>query len=164
MRACRAGFVAHEQGAPSLMRLPLWFRSLAAFLALPLVYGVLLPLALAARDPGRREDFWPAGVLLILPGMGVLLVCVRDFAVVGKGTLAPWDPPRRLVTTGLYARSRNPMYAGLLLLVAGIALAAGSTWVAAYGLILGAAFHLRVILYEEPRLRRGFGGEFDRYC
>ena len=48
--------------------------------------------------------------MLLLPGIGLLLWCVREFYVRGKGTLAPWDPPRHLVASGLYRISRNPMY------------------------------------------------------
>jgi hypothetical protein len=42
------------------------------------------------------------GLVPFLAGIVVLLWCVRDFYVAGKGTLAPWDPPRRLVRVGLY--------------------------------------------------------------
>lgn len=50
------------------------------------------------------------GLVPLAFGLGVLLVCVRDFHVSGKGTLAPWSPPERLVVVGLYRYSRSPVY------------------------------------------------------
>jgi protein-S-isoprenylcysteine O-methyltransferase Ste14 len=97
----------------------------------------------------------PAGLLLAW--------CVRDFVVAGRGTLAPWDPPTRLVTDGLYGFVRNPMYAAVVTLVAGWGLAAGSRLLLAYAVALAVAFHLRVVLYEEPRLREQFGAEWAAY-
>jgi protein-S-isoprenylcysteine O-methyltransferase Ste14 len=89
---------------------------------------------------------------------------VRDFYVAGKGTLAPWDPPKHLVVVGLYCFVRNPMYVGILIFLIGWALVMGSRWLAAYAVVLAIAFHLRVVLYEEPRLRRHFPEEWDAYA
>jgi protein-S-isoprenylcysteine O-methyltransferase Ste14 len=85
------------------------------------------------------------------------------FSAAGKGTLAPWDPPRRLVVVGLYRFTRNPMYVGVLTLVLGWTLLLGSPWLAAYVVVLAAVFHLRTVLYEEPHLARLFGVEWERY-
>ncbi len=89
--------------------------------------------------------------------------CVRDFYVVGKGTLAPWDPPKKLVTVGLYRFVRNPIYVGVFGFVAGWSLIAGSWRMAEYAGLLAVGFHLRVIFYEEPTLARLFGHEWERY-
>jgi protein-S-isoprenylcysteine O-methyltransferase Ste14 len=103
------------------------------------------------------------GVPIALLGLAVLLWCVRDFYVVGKGTLAPWDPPARLVVVGLYRYVRNPMYVGVLTLVLGWSIAAGSRNLALYCAVLAVGFHLRTILYEEPRPGL-FGPDYERYC
>ena len=76
-------------------------------------------------------------------GASVLLCCVRDFYVSGKGTRAPWSPPKQPVVVGLYRYCRNPMYIGVLTLVAGRALVLGSAFVAGYAAALPPAFHLR---------------------
>jgi len=47
-------------------------------------------------------------------GAGVLLWCIRDFAVVGRCTLSPVAPPKHLVARGLYRYVRNPMYVGVI--------------------------------------------------
>ena len=96
-------------------------RALAAFLILPGTVGFLVPW-LFRPDPARRS-FHAVGLVPLTIGVFLLLWCVRDFYVAGKGTLAPWDPPRRLVIVGLYRRSRNPMYVAVSLVLIGWALA-----------------------------------------
>lgn len=96
-------------------------------------------------------------------GVALVLWCVRDFYSTGKGTLAPWKPPKRLVVVGLYRYVRNPMYLGLLTLIFGMAWWLTSIYVAEYGLVVAVAVHLRVVSFEEPRLARTFGDEWKAY-
>jgi protein-S-isoprenylcysteine O-methyltransferase Ste14 len=141
----------------------LFFRAVVALLALPVIVAGLLPWILLPDDRWRT-----GGTLLGWPvlafGACVLLWCVRDFYLVGKGTLAPWDPPKRLVIVGLYSLLRNPMYVGVLGVTAGWCLLAGSPLLAAYTCVLALGFHLRVIFYEEPTLSRQFPNEWAQYC
>lgn len=141
----------------------LFLRALAAFLALPAVVAFLVPLLLLPGDRWRRMNGNFAGWLVLAFGLVVLLACVRDFYVFGRGTLAPWDPPRRLVTDGLYRFVRNPMYVGVIAIVAGWSLITWSPVLWGYALFLGAAFHLRVVLYEEPKLARQFPADWRQY-
>ena len=121
-----------------------------------------MPWWIVSGDRGRGTG-WPVlGGDRRRCGLAVLLRCVRDFYVAGKGTLAPWDPPRHLVVVGLYRYTRNPMYVGLVTWVLGWSLAAGSWRLAAYCALLAVAFHLRTIMYEEPRLG-AFGADCERY-
>ena len=138
-----------------------FLRAFLAFLLLPAVVGGLIPWLLLGG--GQSKTGAPLGWPLMLAGACVLLWCVRDFYVKGKGTLAPWDPPKRLVIVGLYRFVRNPMYVGVLSWVAGWSLVAGSRVLAVYCVLLAVAFHLRVILYEEPTLARLFGDEWKQY-
>ncbi|WP_242342148.1 methyltransferase family protein [Anaeromyxobacter terrae] len=138
-------------------------RAVIAFLAMPAVVGIGVPLWIASRDPSRGPDH-PAGLLLAGIGFAGLLWCVRDFYAIGKGTLAPWAPPRRLVVVGLYRFARNPMYLSVLTLVAGIAAWRGSPTTLAYALVLALVFHLRVVLGEEPVLARSFPAEWAVYA
>jgi protein-S-isoprenylcysteine O-methyltransferase Ste14 len=140
----------------------LLLRALFAFLALPTVVAGVLPLLILGGHfrPGPAA---PAGAVLLAAGLFLLLWCVRDFYVSGRGTLAPWDPPRRLVIVGLYRFMRNPMYVAVLTIVAGWGLAFGSPPLGLYLLVLAAGFHVRVVLSEEPWLRRTFGVEWDEY-
>jgi protein-S-isoprenylcysteine O-methyltransferase Ste14 len=90
--------------------------------------------------------------------------CILNFAIVGRGTPAPFDPPRRLVVRGPYRYVRNPMYLGAGLAVAGAALyyqtAALLAYVGAFLLLM----HIFVVLYEEPTLRQTFGDDYKAYC
>ena len=140
----------------------MFLRALLAFLALPAVVGGLIPWLLLPNDGWRIQGTflgWP----VLLCGLGLLLWCVRDFYVIGKGTLAPWDPPKNLVIVGLYRFIRNPMYVGVLGFVAGWSLIAGSPLLTAYTGALAVAFHFRVVFYEEPTLARQFGREWTQY-
>jgi protein-S-isoprenylcysteine O-methyltransferase Ste14 len=141
----------------------MFFRALLAFLALPAVIGVLVPWLLLPSDRWRTGGTWFGWPVLVC-GVFVLLWCVRDFYVIGKGTLAPWDPPKNLVTLGLYRFMRNPMYVGVLGLVTGWSLIAGSPLLGVYAATIAIAFHLRVLFYEEPTLLRKFGTEWIQYC
>jgi len=140
----------------------MYLRALLAFLALPGVVAGLVPMLLAHLDAGRKGGC-AFGFVLMGVGLVLLLWCVRDFLVSGRGTLAPWDPPKRLVVVGLYRFVRNPMYLAVLTLVAGWGLATGSRLLAGYGAVLAVGFHLRIVCYEEPWLRRQFGAEWTAY-
>lgn len=140
----------------------MFFRALLAFLILPVVIGGLFPWLLLGNYGWRMRGSilgWP----ILLFGLGILMWCVRDFYAIGKGTLAPWDPPKKLVMVGLYRFIRNPMYVGVLGWVAGWSLLVGSPILAAYTGILAIGFHLRVLFYEEPTLAQKFGYEWTEY-
>ena len=104
-----------------------------------------------------------AGALLFLPGLLIFASTVRDFFVRGRGTLAPWDPPRSLVAEGAYRWCRNPMYVGVLLVIWGQGLWWRSGAVVAYGGVMALIFHFRVVLGEEPWLARTFPEPWGRY-
>ena len=99
----------------------------------------------------------------LLAGFVLLLSCVRDFYVAGKGTLAPWSPPRNLVTVGLYRFSRNPMYVAVALMLVGWSVCAWSRTLAIYTCFVIGAFHFRVVFGEEPWLARTHGAAWEKY-
>jgi protein-S-isoprenylcysteine O-methyltransferase Ste14 len=140
----------------------MFVRALFAFLILPGVVAGLIP-AVIVYGGGNFHDGSVVGYAIGAVGLGLLLWCVRDFFVSGKGTLAPWDPPKHLVVVGLYRFIRNPMYVAVLTTVLGWSVAFHSAWVGLYLLLLAIGFHLRVVLYEEPWLRRQFGAEWEAY-
>jgi protein-S-isoprenylcysteine O-methyltransferase Ste14 len=94
----------------------------------------------------------------------IALACVSAFAFIGKGTPAPFDPPRRLVVRGPYRFVRNPMYIGAALALAGAALFFQSALLFAFVVGFLVVTHLFVLIYEEPTLRRSFGPEYLQYC
>jgi protein-S-isoprenylcysteine O-methyltransferase Ste14 len=105
-----------------------------------------------------------AGILVGGLGAAAALWCVLTFALVGKGTPAPFDPPRRLVVQGPYRVVRNPMYLGAGLALTGAALAYQSPELLGLVGLFFLATHLFVIWYEEPTLRRAFGEDYAAYC
>lgn len=105
-----------------------------------------------------------AGAITVVVGGALALWCVLTFAFVGRGTPAPFDPPRRLVASGPYQFVRNPMYVGAGLALAGIALFYESLLLLGLTLLFLLVAHLFVLLYEEPTLRRLFGAEYEAYC
>ena len=118
-------------------------------------------------DPGRvRLDSLGAvlGLLVMAAGAALALACVMEFVRTGLGTPAPVDPPRALVLRGPYRFVRNPMYVGMFTLLCGEALLARSLPLLGYAVGWLALIHLVVVTYEEPTLRRQFGGEYEAYC
>lgn len=146
-----------------MFRPGLLWRAMAAFLILPGTVAFLIPLLVLA--PGGRQAF--VNELGLIPlGMGVVLLlwCVREFYVSGRGTLAPWEPPKALVVSGLYRYSRNPMYIAVVLLLSGWAIGFRSWLLATYAVAVTLAFHLRVVLFEEPWLARTHGDAWVHYA
>lgn len=141
----------------------LYVKAAVFTLVVPGGVGVLVP-ALLVRDQEAAD-----GVLMVLSvclmaiGAAIYGRCVWDFVSFGKGTPFPIDAPKRLVIRGLYRYSRNPMYVGLITMVAGWAILFGSIILVGYGVFLFAFFSVFVHFHEEPHLSREFGDEYEAY-
>ena len=146
-------------------------RQLLAIAALPFVVAVLVPLWLARRDAVSFAIARSApqvfvqllGVALLLVGLTLFASSLQRFIVDGRGTLAPWDPPRRLVVRGPYRYVRNPMISGVVFVLFGEALVLGSAahcWWAAAVLAINAVY---IPLLEEPGLAARFPGSYAEY-
>ena len=143
-----------------------WLRSLLFSLVFPgIVIGLVPWLLLRWFPPDKASVNSIAYLGILLAGLGVLayLRCAWDFAAVGRGTPAPWDPPRRLVTVGLYRFVRNPIFLALVLVVLGEAVYFQARVLLGYAAYVFAAFHARVVLFEEPALRAQFGDAYEEY-
>jgi protein-S-isoprenylcysteine O-methyltransferase Ste14 len=136
----------------------------ALFIGLVLVFvpGWILATAGIAR-PGTLGITQVAGIVVGALGATLALWCVGTFVFVGRGTPAPFDPPRRLVVGGPYRYVRNPMYVGAALALAGAALFDRSLPLLGYTALFIAITHMFVVLYEEPTLRRTFGEAYEDY-
>ncbi len=93
----------------------------------------------------------------------IILWCFWNFTFKGRGTPAPIDPPKELVTTGLYRYVRNPIYVGVLLIIIGHFLWFKTIWMPIYALVVFLASHLFVTSYEEPTLKKKFGAAYEDY-
>lgn len=117
---------------------------------------------LTRGDATPEPAAWYA-VGFIVAGAALYFWCVQAFASVGKGTPGPWDAPRRFVAAGPYRWVRNPMYLAALLVVVGEAWLFLSPALFAYAAAMAIFFHLFVIGYEEPMLRRRFAQTYAQY-
>jgi len=104
------------------------------------------------------------GLLLIAAGLPILLDSFARFALQGLGTPAPVFPTHHLVVSGLFRYVRNPTYVAVVSLILGQGLFFGSVRVLEYGIAVWAAFHLFVLIYEEPTLRKTYGPEYKQFC
>ena len=146
----------------------LLLRTVIFTVLIPGTVTVAVPYVLLHSDAGCAVGIGPVlrlfGLLPLSAGVTVYLWCAWDFARSGKGTPAPYDPPQFLVTRGLYRFTRNPIYVGVGLIIVGEALLFDSIPLLGYAVLLLSLFHLRVVRYEEPRLRTKFGTDYQQYC
>ena len=135
-------------------------RAITAFVLLPGMVAFAIPVWIGYATPVRYPLL---AAPLLIAGASLLLWCVREFYVAGRGTLAPWSPPRHLVTTGPYRFCRNPMYLAVVTILVGWSLLWDSRTLIYYALVTICVFQLRVLLFEEPWAARTFGEEWQAY-
>jgi protein-S-isoprenylcysteine O-methyltransferase Ste14 len=143
----------------------LWVRSVVFALLLPGTVVLVVPMILASNDGGHVEiGAWNwLGTPLVAIGAAALCWCIADFARHGQGTLAPVDPPRFVVRSGLYRHVRNPMYVAVVTTLVGEALLLESAWIAAWTALVFLLVNAFVRGYEEPTLRATFGEDYEHY-
>jgi protein-S-isoprenylcysteine O-methyltransferase Ste14 len=105
----------------------------------------------------------PLGWVLALAGALLALWCISTFVARGRGTPAPFDPPREFVAVGPYRYVRNPMYVGAFGVIVGSGLVLQSPSIAGLAVLFLLFTHLLVLLYEEPVLAGRFGDPYLRY-
>lgn len=100
---------------------------------------------------------------MIAAGFILLVTTIRQFARRGKGTLAPWDPPRKLVIEGPYRYSRNPMISGVSIILLGQVIIFGSIPLLIWFLYFTITNNIYIVKREEPLLEEKFGDEYLDY-
>jgi protein-S-isoprenylcysteine O-methyltransferase Ste14 len=153
-------------------RIQVLIRHLLSIAALPFMVAVVIPIwlarrygvhaALGATLPQITAQF--AGLVFCVIGLILFASSLRRFATEGEGTLAPWDPPRRLVLHGPYRYVRNPMISGVVFVLFGEALILISRQHLTWALTFLALNFIYIPLFEEPQLKRRFGADYVEYC
>lgn len=144
----------------------LWIRSAVFGTAFVATMFVLVPRwILAASGAPTALTGFPLilGGLVIAVGFALALWCWGVFGLHGRGTPAPFDPPRQLVARGPYRYVRNPMYIAGVLMILGQAIIFASVPLVIYAVAFWVVVHLFVVLYEEPTLKRSFGTSYVEY-
>lgn len=128
------------------------------------VFALYIPLELLRTGPRLELGIFS---LLAIPmwliGSLIILRCFWDFAMRGRGTPVPTDPPKELVVTGFYRYVRNPIYVGVVLIFLGHFLWFGYWALLLYTVLSFIGVHLFILLYEEPTLKKKFGGAYEEY-
>lgn len=147
--------------------MPVWLRTLIFTFVVPGTVAGLLPWRIIERERGSHAPaggWWWLGLLPLTLGLAGYAWCAWDFTFAGHGTPLPLDAPRKLVVRGLYRFVRNPMFVSVCSVILGQAVLFASRNALLYALAVIAAFHLAVVLYEEPALRARFGNDYAAYC
>jgi protein-S-isoprenylcysteine O-methyltransferase Ste14 len=124
-----------------------------------------LPLWITGFHVPAWEQWWQIllfGTLITL-GLTPALKSVRRFIFVGRGTLIPVAPPEHLVVSGFYRYVRNPMYAGVMVALAGEAILFWNRSILIEALLTFLFFNLFIGLHEEPSLIRRYADEYLLY-
>jgi protein-S-isoprenylcysteine O-methyltransferase Ste14 len=103
------------------------------------------------------------GIILVTVGGSMALLCLSTFLFHGRGTPAPFDPPRTFVVVGPYRYVRNPMYIGGWVMFVGLGLSLHSISIILFSFLWLGLAHLFVVFVEEPGLEKRFGGAYGDY-
>ncbi len=150
------------------MKRPSVYSHVKAVLVAPFTVTVIIPLTILTVSRDVRVG-WGMGVslvvgtLFLLGGLYLLATTIKLFAQIGKGTLAPWNPPQKLVVAGPYRYVRNPMISGVLFILLGEAVIFGSVYLLGWFLLFWTLLHLVILFYEEPGLVKRFGRDYVIY-
>lgn len=128
-----------------------------------IIMGMVIQLFLHAGPGILGSMLWYLpGVALVLVALKVAHTAFKEFGA--HETTVPTDEPAAaLVTTGIYARTRNPIYIGLCMLYVGLGLILGNVWVLILTLPFFAYLNKHVVPREEDYLARKFGAAFESY-
>ena len=137
-------------------------KQLVSFI-LPVTVLILVPLYIEKDISIKNVPTLLLGLLIMIIGLYAMIKSISAFIKIGKGTLAPWSPTKKLVIAGMYRYVRNPMIMGVLTVLIGESIAIMSMqiliWAGIFFLINTTYF----VLYEEPDLERKFGDQYRGY-
>ena len=128
------------------------------FLGLESLVAVLAPMPALPAPVARL-----LGISVVIVSVALLLLAIMEIA----GAKTAFDlrkPTTRIVTSGIFCITRNPVYLSMILLVIGIGLALNSVWSILLAAPMGSVFYLTIISPEERYLEGKFGDAHRAYC
>jgi protein-S-isoprenylcysteine O-methyltransferase Ste14 len=142
-----------------------WWQTFEVVFGIPCLAAIALQLAVPLSLP--RGFLTPAiiiaGAALIIVGATLVVLARRELAQHGQPT-DPGLPTSKVITTGVFSVSRNPLYLGGVCILVGIALAVNLPWVLMLLLPALVACHYVLIAPEERYLAAKFGEEYAMYA
>lgn len=132
-------------------------------LVLPVTALVVVPILIENRLNLLVDIIFAVGLVFVFVGGTILSATIIMLIRIGRGTLAPWSPTRRLVISGIYSYVRNPMISGVMIALLGESLIFHSTNIFVWLVVFFSINHVYFIASEEPGLARRFGGEYLEY-
>lgn len=147
--------VAHKKG----------WKTFEVVFGIPFFTAIVLEFVIPLSLPQGffTPAFIPGGVIFIITGVILIILARREFARHDQST-NPGHPTRKLVTTGVFSISRNPLYLGGICVVSGIALVFNFGWVIIFLMPSIVACHYILIAPEERYLAEKFGTEYHNYA
>ncbi len=141
-----------------------WWQVSEVVFGIPLLAAIVLQFVVPLSLPGKplRPIIITVGVLLVIMGLVLVILARREFAKHGERT-DPGNPTHQIMTTGVFAFSRNPLYLGIVIFLAGIALAVNLPWMLVMLVPSIIGCHIILIAPEERYLAAKFGEEYAQY-
>ena len=149
------------------------FKQIRAIVSLPLMVLIVIPSVLLyisdfvtfsnQLSVSLEIVFKITGGLFLLIGLVFLIGNIVTFAKIGKGTLAPWDPPTKLVITGMYRYVRNPMITGVMFILIAESLLTSSLYISCWTVLFIFGCVVLIPIIEEPQLEIRFGEDYRLY-
>jgi len=141
----------------------LFFKSFLFTLIVPGIVAFALPAFITNEMSANEGVLSMLALLFMLLAIAIYCWCVWDFVIFGMGTPAPIDSPKKLVSSGLYCFTRNPMYIAVFCFITGWVLLYFNWPVFLYAMSIMSCIQVLVIYYEEPVLLQLFGNEYCDY-
>lgn len=137
-------------------------KQLISFI-LPITALILVPLYIERNFSIKNLWTLLIGLFIGVIGLYIMTMTISTFIRIGKGTLAPWSPTRKLIIGGMYGYVRNPMIMGVLTVLIGESIAIKSLNIFIWTGIFFVISNIFFVLYEEPNLEKKFGNEYREY-
>ncbi len=152
---------------------PTKLEIIKAIIQLPLMVTIVIPLLIWYLS--KNESIIPfykipqafslsIGGVILIAGLVLFYKSITLFANVGKGTLTPWNPTKKIVVKGLYCYVRNPMILSVILILLSESILFRMGQLLIYAIIFFLINHIFFVFNEEPALRKRFGVEYVEYC